>query len=212
MKAYIFDLDGTLLDSMSFWGNIDDAFLTGRGISTPPDYKNAIMSMNLQEAALYTIGRFNLRERACDIVREWRDMAVYAYENTVRLKPHAYEYLSSLYAKDIKMAVATSLPAELYEPAMRSNGIGHFFVAVCSAAEDRSGKSQPDVFLRAAGILGAKPSECVVFEDILAAVVSAKNAGMTVYAIYDKASDDDWTQIANAADGAFQSFKDVPLP
>ena len=211
--AYIFDLDGTLLDSMGLWEEVDTQFLKKRGIIvTPTDYKKAILAMDFKEAAAYTIARFGLRESADEIMREWREAAVFAYGHTVRLKPYAIEYLKSLRALGAAMAVATSLSADLYAPALHANGISGFFASVVSTSQTKNGKTHPDVYLLAAKTLGAEPSDCIVFEDILAAVRSAKKAGMTVYAMYDSASDSDWPQMVKEADGAFRDFRHVPLP
>jgi len=206
-KAYIFDLDGTLFDSMDVWDKVDRDFFAKRGLEMPPDYKSMIIPMNLQEAAVYTIGRFGLREDPGDIVREWTSTAAAAYESAVRMKPHALEYLEALAGRGVKLAVATSLPAELYAPALRGNGVGHFFDAVASTTETGRGKSYPDVYLLAARKLGAEPGECVLFEDILKGVISAKSIGMAVYGVYDKSSDGDWEKIKEIADGALADFR-----
>jgi HAD superfamily hydrolase (TIGR01509 family) len=211
-KAYIFDLDGTLLDSMGVWGQIDVDFLAKRGIAVPPDYMDAISSMTFHETAAYTINRFALPGSVEDLMREWNEMAAYAYGNTVQMKPHAKEYLTTLRECGTKLAVATSLSAELCAPVLRSNGIEIFFDVICRTDEAGHGKSRPDVFLLAAKKIGVPPEDCLVFEDILAAVKSAKSASMSVCAVYDKASESDWEQIKALADYAIVDFHDAPLP
>ena len=212
MKAYIFDLDGTLLDSMNVWERIDAEFLSKRGLDMPPDYINAICPLSFPEAAKYTIERFGLPDRPEELLCEWNGMAEYTYGNTVPLKPYAREYLSALKKRGAKLAVATSLPAALYEPALWNHGIMDLFDTICSTDEVKFGKTRPDVFLLAAEKLGAEPETCVVFEDVLQAVISAKRAGMKVYGVYDKSSDDQWERIKKAADGFIYDFKDAPLP
>ncbi|MDR0764962.1 MAG: HAD family phosphatase [Synergistaceae bacterium] len=209
MKAYIFDLDGTLLDSTGVWKQIDADFLNRREIPEPPDYAPAVAPMSFREAAEYTIARFHLPDAADALCREWFDMALYAYGHTVKLKPHAGEYLAALASRGKKLAVATSSVPQLYEAAMRNLGISNFFDAICSADEAGCGKSRPDIFLLAAEKLGVSPSDCAVFEDVPQAVQSAKSAGMTVYGIYDEASKADWERIKATADGAFTDFKDA---
>jgi len=209
-KAYIFDLDGTLLDSMGVWEQVDIDFLAKRGIAVPPDYINAISSMTFQETAAYTIKRFALHDSVDGLMREWIDMAAYAYGNTVRMKPYAKEYLMKLRESGAKLAVATSLFAELCDLALRVNGIDNVFHAICNTNEMGYGKSRPDVFLLAAQKIGAVPEDCLVFEDILAAVKSAKSAGMSVCAVYDKTSANDWETIKAAADYAIVDFRDAP--
>ena len=212
MKAYIFDLDGTLLDSMQLWEQIDIDFLTGRGFEVPPDYLNAICSRSFPEAAAYTIERFSLPDSMEDLLAEWNAMAAYAYGHTVPMKPHAKEYLNVLKGGNVKLGIATSLPEVLYGPALRQHGIENYFDAICSTDEVAFGKTRPDVFLLAAQKLGVSPGECILFEDILQAVQSGKAAGMTVYAMYDEASKDDWDTIKQIADGALYDFNDAPMP
>jgi len=208
-KAYIFDLDGTLLDSMGVWGQVDADFLAKRGITVPPDYMDAISSMTFHEAAAYTIKHFSLPDSVEDLMREWNDMAAYAYGHTVQMKPHAKEYLITLRERGVKLAVATSLSAELCAPVLRNNGIDNFFDAICRTDEAGHGKSHPDVFLLTAKKIGVPVQDCLVFEDILAAVKSAKNAGMRVCAVYDKASEGDWEQIKAVADYAIIDFHEA---
>jgi len=211
-KAYIFDLDGTLLDSMGVWEQIDIDFLAKRGIILPPDYMNAISSMTSHETAAYTIKRFALSDSVDGLIREWYDMAAYAYGHTVQMKPHAKEYLMALRERGVKLAVATTLSAELRDPVLRNNGIDNIFNAICNTDEAGCGKSRPDVYLLTAKKTDATPDGCLVFEDILAAVKSAKSAGMDVCAVYDKTSENDWEEIKKAADYAIVDFRAAPLP
>lgn len=209
MKAYIFDLDGTLLDSMGIWEQIDVDFLAERGLDVPPDYIDAISSLTFPEAARYTIKRFNLSGSVEDLLSEWNSMAIHAYGNTVLMKPYAKEYLYSIKQKGAKLGIATSLPAELYEPALHNHGIIELFDCICSTDEVPNGKTSPDVFLLAAKKLGISPEECIVFEDIPEAIKSAKLAGMTVYGVYDEASKEHWRLIKEIADGIIYDFAEL---
>ena len=212
MKAYIFDLDGTLLDSMGLWEQIDVDFLSKRGFKVPDDYINAISSRNFKEAAEYTIERFNLSQNAEELMDEWNNMALYAYSNTIKLKPHAKDYLTALKSRGAKLGIATNLPSKLHTPALFNNGIDSLFDAVCSSDEVLCGKNRPDIFLLAARKLGVPASECIVFEDILPAIKSAKSVGMTVYGVYDESSSCHLEQIKQVSDGVIYDFCDAPLP
>jgi len=209
-RACIFDLDGTLLDSMGVWLDVDVAFLNKRGIDVPGDYADKISSMNFHEAADYTIGRFSLSDSADDLLREWRELANHAYGNAVRMKPGAKRYLRALKERGARLAIATSSFPEHCELALRAHGIREWFDAICYSSEVGRGKSSPDVFLLAARRLGAQPGECAVFEDILDAVKSAKGVGMAVCAVYDEAARGDWELMRALADWAIRDFRDAP--
>jgi HAD superfamily hydrolase (TIGR01509 family) len=212
MKACIFDLDGVLLDSMDVWERIDINFLAKRGLEAPPDFFDAVNPLSFPEAAAYTIRRFGLRDSVDELLAEWNSMAVYAYGHTVPLKPHAREYLEALRERGVKRGIATSLPAALYEPALRNHAIAALFDAVCSTHEVNCGKTEPDVFLLAAQRLHTAPEDCAVFEDVPQAIQSAKRAGMIVYGVYDESSKEHWPLIRRVADGVIRDFKDAPLP
>ncbi|MDE6200552.1 MAG: HAD family phosphatase [Clostridiales bacterium] len=188
IRGVIFDLDGTLLDSLGVWGEIDERFLAMRGIEFPPDYTANVGTMEFRQAAEYTIERFGLSDSPEQIMQEWTDMAVDAYATELKLKPRAKEVLTELKARGIKLAVATSSITDMCLPALRNNGVLHLFDAVVTTREIGKGKTFPDVYLAAAQRLGVSPSCCAVCEDLLRAVITAKNAGFYTVGVYDKHS------------------------
>jgi len=211
-KAAIFDLDGTLLDSMDIWEKIDIAFLSKRGLTAPDNYVIEICARSFTEAAKYTIDIFGLSESVHSIIKEWNDMAAYEYAHNVRLQPYALEYLQKLKSAGIKLAVATALPEKLYKPCLINNGVYNLFNALCSTDEVSKGKEAPDIFLLASKRLKTPTHECVVFEDVLPAIKSAKQAGMIVYGVYDKYSAHHIEEIKAIADGYLHDFRHAPLP
>lgn len=210
--AAIFDLDGTLLDSMDVWENIDIAFLKKRGLPVPSDYVTEICARSFIEAAEYTISLFHLPEGVDAIIQEWNEMAAYEYAHNVTLSPFALEYLRQLRRAGVKLAVATGLPQKLYEPCLKKNGIYDLFDVLCSTDDMARGKEYPDIFLHCADRLGVVPEQCLVFEDVLPAVRSAKRAGMTAYGVYDKYSRHNMEEIKKIADGYLFDFRSAPLP
>lgn len=210
-KAAIFDLDGTLLDSMGVWKEIDRRFFARRNIPMPADYASAVASMQTGAIARYTIDRFHLDERPEDLVDEWNEDALLLYATAVQPKPHALDYLHALRASGAALAVATSLPPRLRQAALKHAGMTCCFDQVCSVDDAKSiGKEEPEIYLLASRMLGVAPDRCTVFEDLLVAVKSAKRAGMKVWAMYDQSSAKDWDTIRSKADGAITDFTQAP--
>lgn len=211
-EAAIFDLDGTLLNSMEVWEHIDILFLQKRGLPDPTNYVTEICARSFEEAAQYTIDLFDLPESIDDIISEWNEMAAYEYANTVKLNPGAYDYLVQLKSQGIKLAVATGLPERLFIPCLANNEVLELFDALCSTDEVMRGKEYPDVFLLASQRLSTLPSRCAVFDDVLPAIKSAKQAGMLACGVYNKYSAHNRAEIERIADAYIFSFKTAPLP
>lgn len=127
-EAAIFDLDGTLLNSMHVWEQIDIEFLQKRGLPVPADYVVEICARSFEEAAQYTIELFGLPETIDDIIKEWNVMAAYEYAYNVKIQSYAMDYLLQLKSRGIKLAVATGLPKELFIPCLKNNSVLHFFL------------------------------------------------------------------------------------
>jgi HAD superfamily hydrolase (TIGR01509 family) len=210
-KAAIFDLDGTLLDSMGVWDQVDIDFLNRRGFEVPPDYMATVSAMQFRQIAEYTISRFRLDDTPEELMQEWDDMARVAYSTTVEAKPGALDYLHDLKVRGVRLGVATSLPPQLREPALDHVGMLDVFDAIVSVDDAHDvGKDRPDVYLLAARRLGVRPADCTVFEDLLVGMRSAKSVGMAVWAMHDDSADRDWMEICRMADGVLFDFRDAP--
>jgi len=207
IKGVIFDLDGTLIDSMHVWEKIDYDYLKKRGIAVPEDLRENIEKLSFRETAIYFKERFKIPDPIEDIMDEWNNMAFDEYANNINLKKGVREFLSLLKTKGIKIALATTNCHKLLEVVLKKNDIWHYFDAISTSDEVGKGKEHPDIFLRTAEKLGLKPEECVVFEDILPAIMSAKAAGMTVIGVYDAYSQCDREKIKKHADGYIDCFE-----
>ena len=208
-KGVIFDLDGTIIDSMNVWEEIDFKFLEKRSIVMPKDYMEKINSMSFEESARYTIERFGLNEDTCDLINEWNDMALYEYSNNIKLKPKVKEYLDKLKEDNIKIGLATSSPRKLFETILKNNNVYEYFDVFVSVEDVGRDKRYPDIYLYTAKKLGLSPSECVGFEDILVGVNTLKKVGFQLVGVYDESSKKDLDEIMARCDKFIYSFEEL---
>ncbi|MDD7795730.1 HAD family hydrolase [Clostridium sp. 'White wine YQ'] len=211
VQAAIFDLDGTLIDSMWIWDELDKSYLESKGIVKPETLEDDINHLSFEQTAEYFRKTFNLSESVEEIMEEINSLAYENYKNNAPLKPGAIEFLTSLKEKGIKIAIATSNSSPLLDVALESNSISNYIDSITTTNEVDKPKSHPDVYLLAAKRLGVSPENCIVFEDILAAVEGAKSAGMKVVAVYDKYSEHQKPQLIQKADKYINSFNDIAI-
>jgi HAD superfamily hydrolase (TIGR01509 family) len=209
IKGVIFDLDGTLVDSMGIWAKIDEEYLKKYNDKVPANLQEEITHLTLTETALYFKNKFNIKDDPELIINKWNSMAHYHYSNTIKLKDGVIEYLNYLRTNNIKIALATSNSVPLLEATLKSNNIFNYFDSISTTEEVKKSKSYPDIYLLAANKLNLNPSECLVFEDIVQAVKGAKLAGMTVYAVYDESSKNQREELEKCADKYITSFKQL---
>lgn len=207
-SAAIFDLDGTVLDSLYVWRRVDERFFGERNIETPPDYTREISGMSFGETVEYTIRRFNLPDPPEAVIDEWLNLAWEEYAHHVQCVPGAREYLRMLRRAGVKLAAATANKRKLFMPCLEHLGIADLFDAVMTTGDigDRN-KSDGVLFRLAAERLGADPGECAVFEDTLEGIRGARAAGMAVYAVRSVACRHRICEIDALADGVIDDFR-----
>lgn len=177
IQGAIFDLDGTLLDSCHVWSKVDRDFLGKRGLDVPEDYARKIITQTFEEAARYTIESFSLQMGPEEVMSEWNHMALEQYAQEVLIRPGTKEVLAWFEQKHIPVGVATSNTSFLFEPCLKRNKIYDKFHSFTEIQEVSRGKEFPDIYLKEAGKLGCPPGNCLVFEDIIPALRSAKSGG-----------------------------------
>ena len=209
IKAAIFDMDGTLIDSMWVWKKIDLEYLKRRNISLPKDLRFYIEHLSFLETAKYFKERFNIEDSTEVIMAEWTSMAYDEYKNEVKLKPGASAYLALLKSLGIKIGLATSNSQELLEVTLKNNNIYEYFDVICRTDEVLRGKDFPDIYLLAATRLDVSPDQCIVFEDILPAIIGAKAAGMKVVGVHDPNSEEDASKIKEYADHYILKYEEL---
>lgn len=184
-KAVLFDLDGTLVDSMWVWRDIDIDFLSAIGRELPDDLQKCIEGMSFTETAEYFKKRFDIKDDVEDIKIKWNKMAYDKYTSEVKLKKGAREFLSRLKADGILIGIASSNSMTLIEGALKAEGVLEYFDAITTACEAGAGKPAPDIYLLAAKKLDVKPEKCLVFEDIPMGIMAGNAAGMDTVAVED---------------------------
>ncbi|MBP5271016.1 MAG: HAD family phosphatase [Clostridia bacterium] len=182
-KAAIFDMDGTLIDSMGVWSRIDESFLSKRGIEVPADYAESICALGFRGTAEYTVKRFGLPDTPEDLMAEWSAMADDEYAHRIELFPGAKEKLEELRSLGIRLFIATALTEKMYLPCLRNNGVDGFFEEVFAVDEVGMSKSDPEFFRHFCEKTGLLPGECVLFDDAAAAIAAAREAGFVCCAI-----------------------------
>ena len=207
-RAALFDMDGTLIDSMGVWARVDEVFFARRGLPLPQDYARSVAGLSFRQTGEYTKARFHLPESVDDILREWHELCESAYVNDVPLKPHAAEYLKKLRGEGVRLAVATALPERLYRPVLLRTGVLPLFDAFASTDEAGESKRSGDVYRLAARRLGVEPAECVVFEDILDGLLGAKAAGMKAVLVRDPSAAGERERALAICDAAIDDFGD----
>lgn len=187
-KAVIFDLDGTLVDSMWMWKAIDIEYLGKFGISLPASLQKDIEGMSFSETAVYFKETFQIPDSLEKIKADWNRMAYDKYTKEVSLKKGAKEFLDYCKVHGIKLGIATSNSRELVDATLEALSIRDYFNCVMTACEVAKGKPAPDIYLAVAENLQVEPSRCLVFEDVTMGIMAGKNAGMEVCAVEDEFS------------------------
>lgn len=184
-KAVIFDLDGTLVDSMWMWKTIDVEYLSRFGLECPENLQKEIEGMSFSETAAYFKERFKLEVSLEEIKEAWIQMSLEKYQKEVTLKPGAGAFLDYIKEHGMSAGIATSNGKAMVDAVLDALNIRRYFQVVATACEVAAGKPAPDIYLNVAGRLKVRPDECVVFEDIPAGIRAGKRAGMTVFAVED---------------------------
>lgn len=194
-KGIIFDMDGTLLDSMGMWHQLDRRFLRENGIEPPAGISDIVKTMTVDAAAAYFVERFALPMTAEQVNARIAEIAAAEYRLHLPLKPYAKEFLQAVSQRGIPCVLASATYAELLETALERLGIRQYFRAVLTPSADLPGKHQPDIYIKAAKILGTAPAETVVIEDALHAAETAKRAGFCTVGMRDASDQDDWAAL-----------------
>lgn len=211
IKACFFDMDGTIIDSMWMWRDIDIRFLGERGIELPSDLQKRIEGKSFSETAVFFKEEFGLSESLDEIKQIWNDMAMEAYCNRVKLKEGVLDFLVKIKEMGLATGIATSNSYELAVSCLRALGVEGYFDTIVTGCHVGSGKPAPDIYMKCAADCGVCHDSCLVFEDIPAGIYAGHNAGMKVCAVYDDYSAHMDELKKEIADYYIKSFKEIML-
>ena len=186
IKGAIFDLDGTLLDSMFIWDTIGEEYLRSLGKEPHEDLKETFMTLTLEEAAEYYREHYGVTLSVGEIVDGVNSMVEQTYRTKVTLKPGISEYLAWLKENGVRMCVATVTDRYLVEETLERLGVRHYFSEIFTCAEVGFGKDKPIIYQKALEYLGTAKDETYVFEDMLFALNTAKTDGFPTVGVYDR--------------------------
>ena len=186
VKGVIFDFDGTLVDSMPLWQEIDRLFLAERGLEVPEGLGTMIAGFSFTETAHYFKKTFALKESVEEIKERWKTMSRSLYPLHVTLKPGCREVLEDLGNAGFCMAIGSSNNKDVIEELLEREGLSSHFISVMTSCDAGKGKPYPDLFLFLAREMGLAPSEISIVDDIIEGIRAGKRAGMTTIAVYDK--------------------------
>ena len=200
IKGAIFDLDGTLIDSMWMWGEVAIEYLKSHGITPRSDFLQVLRSLNTSEEAQYYIDEYGVDLPLEDVIKGRDSMMFEFLSSDVKLKDGVLPLLETLKKRDVKMCIATATDKWLVEPSVKLHRLMDYFECVFTCTEENTSKKYPDIFLKAAGFLGTQTGETLVVEDALYAMKTAKKAGFIVAGVYDKIADDEQDDIKEVCD------------
>ena len=195
MKAAVFDLDGTLLDSMKYWFNAGKIFIEKLGLCAEENLGEKLFEMSMEEGALYIQKNYCPKMSVNEICAETVCVLKDAYRNSIQLKNGVEGFLHFLKSRGIKIALCTNTERVLFTPALKRLNIEKYFDFIFTADEEKCTKSSPEIFMRVMDALGSSAEETFLFEDALYSMKTAYGIGMKVIAIEDECSKKDIEEI-----------------
>ncbi len=208
-NGVIFDLDGTLLDSMKVWENVDKDFLTRNGAVYTPEVSDTVKRMTVIQSAEYFRTNFCPHLTCDEIISRVEEMVSEQYRCSIPLKKGAADTVKRLYDMGIRLCVATATYNSLAYAALKRLKILDMLEFVLTCQDVNAGKDDPVIFTASAEKLGLDINEVLVVEDSLHCIETAKKAGFYTAAVYDPIAANEWELICSTADAAFMEIGEL---
>lgn len=206
-RVAVFDMDGTLLNSMHIWDKLIDDYLASLGKTPGPTLRQDIRALDMRATAAYVRVHYGVTQTVDDIIAGINALALQKYESEASLKPGVREYLTVLKRQGVRLAAATATDRVVAEPALKRLGLWDFFDAFLTCTEEGVDKNTPTLYERAARAVGGNPPEgCAVFEDALHCIRTVKAAGFYTVAVQDDSTTYAWAEICRIADAHIASY------
>lgn len=209
LQSAIFDMDGTLLDSMFIWDDLGPGMLRAQGITPEADLPEKLKVLTLRQGAAYCKERYALPQSVEEIVSLIEGRVEKFYKEEVQAKPGVAKFLSLLKMEGVWMYVATATDRHLAEAALRHAGIDGYFRGMITCQDVGAGKDSPEIYERAMRRLQSNKRDTVIFEDALHAIETAKAAGFRVCGVYDPYAEAEQDKIRALSDYYIRSFEDM---
>lgn len=212
VEGIIFDVDGTILDSMGIWDDAGEIYLNSLGIEPENNLGKILFSMSMREGAEYLKKTYGLKSNISEIVDGINNTIFQFYENDVLLKNGMLEFLQYMKDRAVPMTVATTSDRIVIEAAFQRLKIEKYFMKIFTSSEIGKGKNEPDIYFAAADFMGTNIENTWVAEDAIHAIKTAKNAGFKTIGIYDDSSREVQEEIKKVSDLYIESWLQVNFP
>lgn len=207
----VFDMDGTLVDSMPFWHRLTDEYLELLHLPEEllQDLKEQSETMSLSESARLFHSVLGLEQPPEQIADDFYRLMDFHYQTDVPLRPGVEAFLETLWMEGVAMGVATLTPAPLARACLERLGIADYFAFILCPEDVGTGKNMPEFFLRAAWEFGVHPADLTVFEDAHYAARAAKEAGCQVIGLYEKTGESKWPIMQQICDVTVRDWQEA---
>ena len=185
-KGIIFDMDGTLLDSMGYWNRIGEYFLAYHKLPKDTDFIEKVSAMGVKELREYVNERYGFHYDKDSFYEDYHEVMEPIYMTMVKPKPYVREFLKYLKGRGIKTCIATATRHSTAEMVLRHLGLMDDIEFMISCSDVGAGKNRPDIYLKSCEMMGLSVSDTVVFEDVPMCVETAKKAGFKVVGVFDE--------------------------
>ena len=207
----IFDMDGTIVDSMPFWDRLTGEYL--ESLQLPPeehlDLKDAVERLSMREAAELFQQALDLDKTPEEIVLEMGDLMDKHYQEDIQLRAGVKDFLEGMRAEGVPMCVLTLTPAPLAYACLDRLGVAEYFAFILCSDDVGIGKERPEIFAQTAWEFGVYPMETIVFEDSHYAARAAKQAGCTVVGIYEPTHAEQWPKMKRICDITIHNWEEA---